>query len=613
MLDSASAEAPSPKRISLASEQIRPLALEVMTQSWGNEMGRRTLPGWVAALAAYVGVASAFFAPVASKLETSVLGRGDSLQFLWSAWWMEHTLFKGRNPFFTDLVFAPIGSPLVFHSFAPLQVVSVTVADWFLPLELAWNLVIMAGLPLAGMGAWLLCRHVTRDPVASWVGGLVFMLSPFIVGKAGAGWLNMLYAGVLPVFTWALLRATDPRERGVGPRLLLAGSTLAVLFTSVVTTVLAANVAVGVLAWRLWEERPRLDAGLRFVRACLPAFCLALPYLVLVAYYVVVEDFAPTARRGEAGFLPHLSDFLLPTVMTSPYADAARALVDNTGDYRWDSACYLGLFVLPFAAIGLYRRWQDPPVRLFAGLLVFSVVISAGPFLLVDGEFVHLWGRAVPMPFALWREIPMLGMIGQTGRYMAIAYMALAVGVAAAVALFRARPAEWASRAKWAAQPSWGRAVVFSASLAICVDFAFQPILIELPAPIELSDPEGQILDPRPYVGATMYQQTLHGRPMVGGYLARRPPRALEFYRQRPGIACLMHFLKPRQPCDDAEVLAALRELGVTDVVGSANDPRGPVYERIGLTRHYEDESTVVWAVPAPGDERPHGSDTGEG
>jgi hypothetical protein len=549
-------------------------------------MKTRSGPAWLVAFGAYVGVTAAFLAPVLSRLGGTVMGRADAMQFLWGAWWMDQTLLEGRNPFFTDALFAPIGSPLVFHSYAPLQSASVAVLAGVLPVEVAWNLVMAFALPLAGLSAWALCRDVGGDAVASWVGGLAFMLSPFVAGKLGAGWLNLVYAAVLPFFTLALLRATDPADEGWKARGLLASATLLVLWTSVVFTVFAANIALCVFVWRAWRDQgTRMLTLRRWLRAGLPALLLSAPYLILVVYYGVTEAFAPTARTGETGFLPHLTDFLLPTFAVSPYSEIVRWWVGTEG-FRFDSACYLGILVLPMALVGGFRLRPTSHAMLFGGIGVFALALSIGPFLMIDGQFVQLFGRSVPLPFAIWREVPLLGMVGQTGRYMVIVYLAMAVGVSAFVGWLRARS---------------GRSslVVVGASLAICVDFAFQPILMPLPEPIQLSGPEAIVLEPRGYVGETMYQQTLHGRPMVGGYLSRRPPRALAFYQERPGVACLMPFLRPRIPCVAGTVLPALRELGVTDVLGSRGDSRTSLYHEIGLIPNTSHETTVVWAVPA--------------
>lgn len=552
----------------------------------GVGLERRTVPAWLAALIAYVIVAAAFLAPLFSRFGSAVIGTNDSMLFLWNVWWMEQSLFQWRNPFFTDLIFVPVGSPLISHSLAPLQSTLMALATRVMPIEAAWNLVAASALPLAGLSAWALCRQVSRDAIASWIGGLAFMLSPFLTSKFGSGWMNLLYAAVLPLFTLALLRATEPAHDGRKGRGLLAIATLLVIWTSLALAVFAANIAACILVWRAWLERAAWVAlGKRWARACAPALVLASPHLALTAFYAVTEGFIPTAR-SDSTYLPHLTDFLLPTAVTSPYSDIVRPWVGTVGQ-RFDAACYLGILVLPMALFGLFRGRMTRHAWLFGGMLAFFLAISIGPFLRIDGEYARLFGHGVPLPFAIWREVPLLGMVGQTSRYMVIVYMAMAVGVSALIAGLRTR-----SRGA-------GRVVVVLAGLAICAEFAFQPILSKLPASVELSSSDAIVLDPRRYAGAMMYQQTLHGRPMVGGYLSRWPPRALEFYRERPGIACLMHYVRPRIPCEPSAVLPALRELGVTDVLAAPDDWRASLYQEIGLIPNEAHETTVVWAVPA--------------
>jgi hypothetical protein len=68
---------------------------------------------------------------------------------------MGRSLFHGQNPWFTDQVYAPYGSPLVWHSLAPLQSSSVALLDLVMPTLVAYNVVVMLAFPLAGACAFL--------------------------------------------------------------------------------------------------------------------------------------------------------------------------------------------------------------------------------------------------------------------------------------------------------------------------------------------------------------------------------------------------------------------------------------------------------------------------
>ena len=166
----------------------------------------------VIAFLVYTAITLVFHAGVLGNLTNNVIGEvWDHQLYLWDAWWMSQSLFRGENPFFSNMVYAPEGTPLILHTLVPLPAAAIALLGFSMSTELAYNLIVLAAFPLSGMAAYLLCRRFTRDHISSLCGGLVFMLSPFMVSKSVAGWVNLLYAGLLPLFFLTLLKATDQK------------------------------------------------------------------------------------------------------------------------------------------------------------------------------------------------------------------------------------------------------------------------------------------------------------------------------------------------------------------------------------------------------------------
>src|SRR5215475_6332714 len=141
----------------------------------------------IVAFGCYLGIALAFFGPVLDRLSDQIITSPtdhrpwDHLQVLWNAWWIRRSLFAGVNPYFCDMLFVPYGTPLVMHTLTPVQTSAIAMLSFILPTALAYNVVVITGFLVAGLGAYTLCRLVTRHHIASLVGGLAFMLSPFLV------------------------------------------------------------------------------------------------------------------------------------------------------------------------------------------------------------------------------------------------------------------------------------------------------------------------------------------------------------------------------------------------------------------------------------------------
>jgi len=555
------------------------------------------------AFLSYLSIALAFFGPVLSRLSDQLITSPtehrpwDALQVLWNAWWVRRSLFAGVNPYFCDMLFVPYGTPLVLHTLTPAQTSAIALLSSILPTALSYNVVVITGFPVAGLGAYALCRLVTRHHVASLVGGLAFMLSPFLVSKAVAGWVNMVYSGVLPLYLACLLHSTaGAPARPRLSRALLAGSALLVLFTGDVTVVFAANLTVCAFVWQSWTSRSPRQTAIRFIHALGPTALVVGPYLAMVAYYAFSYGLTVSSGR-ELKYTPDVLSYALPFTDTSLYsrylthlnlpAAVRRDLV------RADNACYLGLLVLPLALFGLVSARKNPTVRFFIWLFLLFLVLSLGTELLLFREAVHVGPVEVRLPFLLWEKIPMLGAVAQTGRYLVISYMAMSVGLACLVSALWDRLGE-----------RWGTAAAATVALIVCADFAFVPGVGPVP-PVPSLSGRGVVLDPRLHNAPTMYYQTHHERPLMGGYVSRRPAASLGRYRQIPGFTCLF-FGDRSGGCDRALLLSSLRTLGVTDILMDPGDWRGDMLRRYGFCEHYADSETVVWAVP--GDEPRCGS-----
>jgi len=538
--------------------------------------------GWLALLG-YVALASAFLLPSSTRLCHELLGQpgGDNLESLWNAWWLSQSLWQLENPWWTDLVFAPEGTHLVWHSLAILPSTAVALLASFLPLSLAYNAVLGAALPIAGFGAFRLCRHLTSDAVASFAGGTAFMLSPFVVSKT-LGHLDVAYAGLLPFFYLALLRCvSEPGHRAWW----LAGASLLLLFAaSPNAAIFAANLTFFLFCWYLRHESWR-SATRRFARAFNPTFLVALPYLALVLYYAIAYG-DPPRTQSDLDYNPEPIAYFLPFTPTSIYSDWPRSL-GLAGLDAIEPAVYLGLGVLPLAIAGLALRRHErlvPHLALVGGVFL---VFSLGPKLLWERDVVEIFGHSVYLPFGLWRWVPVLGSVGQAGRYAVIVYLVMAVGVAHAVAWTRLRYGS-----------HWGMAAAGIAVAIIASDYAFRPTFSELPATVQLSPAapdRRRVLDPRLGSSETMYQQTLHGRPLVGGYISR-PRRALvDAYAEDPVLGWLFGTEPEPQP---EALVDRLRALAVGDILLDSQDPRAPALERAGFAAGRGSVETAVWSRP---------------
>lgn len=423
-------------------------------------------------------------------------------------------------------------------------------------------------------------RWTTRNP-ASIAAGFVLAWSPFLTSKFG--WLNLSYCGFLALFAAALIPALplEGKPAGVRTIAILALATLALQFSGDVTVVFGANLVVVRLLACTIRQRSVREPLRQAIRAFTPATIALVPFiLVLVAslpeYWGSMFRDATTYR-----FDPTPVNYLLPSPRWSMYHELLKPLA-NSDNRSADMSCYLGLLVFPMAVLGWYATRQRIETRFWAGVAALFLILSFGPYMVLNGTRILL-------PFAIWSRLPVLGSVGQSGRYTVLVYLAMAIGVAAWLSVRRKQ-----------------YLTALGAILVIAADFAFVPTTIPLPPVPPLSAASGAVMDVRIYTGETMYYQTKHGRPLVGGYLPRTPRSAREYYDRSPCVDWLMS-ATPVSPCDHESMGRALADLNVTDVFTKPNDPRQPEFIRLGFRRSYLDDRSAVWLPPAATDPAPGG------
>jgi hypothetical protein len=207
-----------------------------------------------------------------------------------------------------------------------------------------------------------------------------------------------------------------------------------------------------------------------------------------------------------------------------------------------------GGFVENVAAIPWTATFAVAVALLYAGLRLprYWIVLTSGAALLSFGPFIAIagWQTHVPTPWSLLRYLPVIGATRMPARISVLVMLGAAVMLAFAVRALRAR-----STRPWL--PS-----TIVASL----------LLVELlPAPRQLHPATAPSFykliaaDPRPvrvltlpfglrdgtsshgnFKASTQFYQTVHEKPLVGGYLSRLPSLGIETYRRTHRLNVLM-------------------------------------------------------------------------
>ncbi|MGH9162919.1 MAG: hypothetical protein ACRD2X_23395 [Vicinamibacteraceae bacterium] len=325
-----------------------------------------------------------------------------------------------------------------------------------------------------------------------------------------------------------------------------------------------ARVAAGVLGMALL-----LVWGWPVVRVChantpippLYLFALALgvaglllaPLLAAGAQSWLRGDYASQAyhwRSAPSGI--DLGSLLLANPQHPWWGGAVSAAYERLGIDRMESAAWIGGVPLVLLVLALTRYGHMDDVRRWLWIAAFFFLWALGPYLTVLGT-----NTGVMLPQTLLRFVPVLSNARIPGRAFVVTLLAVAVLAAMVLAALREKRRGW---------------VIGVGAIALAlVDYLPAPyrmLRLDRPAVYERLErlPPGAVLEAplgmRDGFGAAgrlnhrvLFYQTIHGRPIFGGFVARLSPRVKEAYAHDPLLGPLLQLSgeSARAPLQAAE------------------------------------------------------------
>lgn len=589
---------------------------------------------WLLVLALYLLAGVALTWPLITRFATDLPGgphKGgleDAYQNVWNLWWTVRALARGVNPLITDRFFFPEHPNLYYHTLSPINtLLAAPVTALWGPIA-GFNTVAMLSFALGGLGMWALARpRVGHGPAL--LAGLLYVASPFHLGAlVSDGQLQIFALQWLPWYVLFLLRAirdhrpptTDQRPPLLA-RIDWRSSLLAGLFLTLTAwtdwyyTLFLLIFTAGAVGWQI------VVGGRSSVVATIVGLLPNLAIIGLIsaigAAPLVVPMLVEATRFSYMNYYPaddpaRLSaDLLAFVVPPRLHALWGGAPWDWGVAYSVNRRFYIGLAV---AALSLLAIWRRPASRPWGLMALAFAALALGPELRVNGAPTGL-----PLPYALIANLPVVRLTRQPDRFDVLVTIALAMLAAHGAAALL----------DWRGARRGGRAAILAGVAALALlDYWPAPIVTRAPAipPFLAALPhtdDGALLeypfhDDVPYRDAErMLFQTVHGRPISGGYHSRLYPQP------QLGLPALRDLRAGRLSSDIVAEPggwpAALQTIGYRYIIGYKQQPLGPqnmepaqvesfkalVQAGLGVDGPtYEDGWLVAYAVP-PADPAP--------
>jgi hypothetical protein len=527
----------------------------------------RQLKPHIPVVIGYTLFALLLMAPVLPQFASAIPGGAvadvDGWQNVWNFWWSAQAFQNGQNPFVTDLLFYPAGADL--H----LQPVGWSNLFLALPVSALWgpvagyNFALILGIILSGLGAYALALHVGAGRLAAALAGLLYMASPYHLTRIYDGQLELAAIQWLPIYVLFLLRTLESRvhareqsgrraRRPYSWDALIAGVALAIVgYTSLYYLLMLALLSPLVVL--LWARNRA--AYRRAALVALTAGVLMLPVLgpaVQTARNAEVIGANPEEAQARS---TNLLDVVLPSYLHPLWGEALFEQVSATWhNYSGDWNAALGYGVLILALIGSRRAW--------AQAWRWWIVASLGLLFALGPELqIGPWNSGLPMPYALFDSVPGLSLGRRPHLFVVLITLALVPLTALGwQALLQARGGCIA-------------AIALAALLVFELTPRPWPLLPYAVHPIftTLAADTGALLEVPPArykYSVPQVAQTVHGRPIFGGYLARPP--LYDWINEAPVLRELWQMRSERgRPliAGSSTPAAALRSYGLRDLV----------------------------------------------
>jgi len=479
--------------------------------------------------------------PVALRMNTDIPGGGDAWHWMWILWYTKSAILSpkpGMGLTYTNYIFYPEGIPLMPFPSAFNQLLSIPLQS-ILDLHVSYTVLWLMSFALGGYGAYLLVKYLTEDKIAAFISGAAFAFSPYHFAHA-SGHMGATTVEWIPFCALYLMKMF--KEKGLRNSIYAGLFFILVAMSDLQYMVFMGVMAGLLLAYEVWcalKSKCLKSEALPILKRYVVFASISIMGILPIVYHMVSSgELALKVEPSEAiTYSADLLGFFIPSTLHPIFGGIVEPFYRSFTGNPSESTTFIGYTVLLLSFIALLRLRKRGEVRFWIISSAFFTMISMGPILHVCGETKFTaFDVAIPLPYiVLYHLLPPLENCRTVSRFFVIAVLSFAVlsGFGLSHILSKLRNCK-----KYGLSILLLGLIVFEFMVA-----PFPTSFVDKPSfykKISKEEDRFALLEiPRLDYDAEvkfMYYQTIHGKPIVGGYYARFPRNVFYFQTKTPLI-----------------------------------------------------------------------------
>lgn len=542
----------------------------------------------------YLLAAVIFTWPLALHWQTGVIQKGsvpiDAGQGIWNLWWARHSLLNGRDPYLTRFLFYPLEVDLFWQTLSlPNALLSLPALLWLGPIA-AFNLITLLSFGLGGYFAYRLAYGVLDDRIGALATGFVYAFSAYHMQLVLGGPMEVIAIQWIPLYITLLmgaLRQPSPRT------ILLAALALTIttlasqyygLYSAVYTV---AHVGLVLLVTHGWARRRRLLLSAAAIAGLWIAALLPLVWPLSTIGAAPPEDWYERQVFHSA----QLIDFLFPNTLHPWWGAWSQRTLGAIHPYGTEIGASFGIAIYGLLLYGAIRQRRRAWPWLVLALV--TLLFALGPELQFGAQSTGL-----PLPF---RALDLVGPFRNSSRpsYF-VAILMLPVGVLVGFGFVALRELSW--RPRYLLSGALALVLVLESWVA---RWPILPIRSDAAyASLNANPTPGAVLELPPQNDKSQYMinQLCHGRPLLGGYVARTPDYPL--ITAESALHRLWQALPPAPDIVEHNPAHELATLGTRFIVLNTQDLSYALLERLhqqlatpGISQYAVHEKVEIYQI----------------